>query len=120
MKIKVLGVFAGLLGLAMIVSLVVTWREMRSAMTWREQLSAMTLREHLSAMTSESAPTAYSMPLTRFLCPEFFESSAAKPAELPQVVVNRIYIIGGGSFALVIGGIVLLVLPRRHRIGKNS
>jgi hypothetical protein len=111
MKIKVLGVFAGLLGLAMIVSVVVTWREMRSAMT---------LREQLSAMTSESAPTAYSMPLTRFLCPAFFESSAAKPAELPQVVVNRIYIIGGGSFALVIGGIVLLVLPRRPRIGKNS
>ena len=120
MIIKVLGVFAGLLGLAMIVSLVVTWREMRSAMTWREHLSAMTWREQLRAMTSESAPTDYSMPLTRFLCPEFFESSAAKPAELPQVVVTRIYIIGGGSFALVIGGIVFLVLPRRPRTGQNS
>jgi hypothetical protein len=113
MTIKILGIFTGLLGLAMIVCSVMTWREMQSAMTWRQQLSAMTLRAQLRAMTSESAPTAYSMPLTKFVCPEFFESSAAKPAELPQVAVNRIYIIGGGSFVLVIAGIVLLVLPRR-------
>lgn len=32
MTIKVLGIFTGLLGLAMIVCMVMTWREMQSAM----------------------------------------------------------------------------------------
>ena len=107
MPMKVLGVFAGLLGLAMIVFAVTTWRELRSA------------------ATSKLAPTADSMPLTRFLYPKFFdagnaEAKPAKPAELAQAAFNRIYIIGGGSFVLVVAGIVMLVLPQRHRTGQNS
>jgi len=106
MLMKVLGVFAGLLGLAMIVFAVMTWLELRSAAT-------------------SLAPTADSMPLTRFVYPEFFDAGnsgakPAKPAELAQAAFNRIYIIGGGSFALVVAGIVMLVLPQRPRTGQNS
>lgn len=103
---KVLGVFAGLLGLVMIVFTVMTWRELRSA------------------ATSELAPTADSMPLTRFAYPKFFEAGnaggkPAKPAELAQAAFNRIYIIGGGSFALFVAGIVMLVLPQHLRTGPE-
>ena len=100
MPMKVLGVFAGLLGLAMIAFAVMSWRELRSA------------------ATSELAPTADSMPLTRFVYPGFFDAGT-KPAELAQAAFNRIYIIGGGSFALVVAGIVMLVLPQRPRTGQN-
>ncbi|MFM7516649.1 MAG: hypothetical protein ACKO3V_06885 [Pirellula sp.] len=117
MTIKVLGVFTLLLGLVLIVCMVMTWREMRSAMLWREQMSTLTLREQMIAMKSELAPTPASMPLTRFVCPEFFDTRFAgpKPAKRAQAASNRIYIIGGGSFALEIAGITLLVLPSRRK-----
>lgn len=107
MSIKVLGVFAALLGLVMIVFAVMTWREL-----W-------------NAATSELAPTAGSMPLTRFVYPGFFDAGnagtkPAKPAELARAAFNRIYIIGGGSFALVVAGIIMLMLPQSPRTGHNS
>jgi hypothetical protein len=107
MPMKVLGVFVGLLGLAIIVFSVMTWSELRNA------------------ATSELAPTADSMPLTSFLCPDFFKplnagGKAAKPAELAQAALIRIYIIGGGSFALFVTGIVMLLLQQNSRTGQNG
>lgn len=104
---KILGSFVGLLGLAMIVFAVMSWRELRNA------------------ATSELAPTADSMPLTQFVYPDLFKplnagGKAAKPAELAQAAFNRIYIIGGGSFALIVAGIVMLTLPQNPRTGQNS
>lgn len=104
---KVLGVSVGLLGLAMVVFAMMTWLELRSA------------------ATSELAPTADSMPLTRFVYPEFFkavnaEGKAAQPAELAQAAFNRIYIIGVASFALVVSGIVMLMLPQKSQAGQSS
>lgn len=107
MPMKVLGVFVGLLGLAMIVLAGMTWRELRNA------------------ATSALAPTADSMPLTRFVYPKLFDAGnpgvkPAKPAELVQAAFSRIYIIGGSSFALVVAGFVMLVLPQGPRTGQNS
>lgn len=104
---KVLGVIAGLLGLAMAVFAVMAWRELHSA------------------ATSESAPSADSMPLMRIVYPELFDTAnagakPAKPAELAQAAINRIYIIGGGSFALIVAGILMLVLPQGRQTGKTS
>jgi hypothetical protein len=98
MPLKILGVIAGFTGVAMIVFTFFAWREMRGA------------------STSSLAPSANSMPLTRFVCPELFAtgSSGAKivrPAELVQAASNRIYIIGGASVALIVVGIVLVVMP---------
>lgn len=107
MPMKVLGVFAGLLGLAMLVFAAMTWRELRSA------------------ATSGFAPTADSMPLTRIVYPEFSDAvnagaKPAKPAEFVQAAFNRIYIIFGGTFALLVAGIAMLVLPQRPRTGLNG
>ncbi len=112
MPLKVAGVCAGLLGLTLIVFAVMTWRELRRA------------------ATSELAPTAASMPLTRFVYPNLFVAGnagntgnagakPAKPSELAQAALNRIYLIGGGSFALAVVGIAMAVLPQRRRTEQN-
>lgn len=85
----------------------------------------MTWLELRNAATSGLAPTADSMPLTKFVYPEFFNpgnpgGKSAKPAEVARAAFNRIYIIGGGSFTLVVSGIVMLVLPRNSRTRQSS
>ena len=107
MPMKLVGVIAGSLGLAMTVFAVMAWRELHSA------------------ATSELAPDADSMPLTRFVCPELFDTGnallkPAKPADLVQSAFHRIYIIGGGSFVLIVVGILLLVMPQGSRSGEDS
>lgn len=104
---KVLGVFAGLLGSSMIIFAVLTWRELRGA------------------AFSELAPSADSMPLTRFVYPRFFDAGnagtkPAKPAEVARAAFTRVYIIIGGSFALVVAGIIMLVLPQRPRTRQDN
>ena len=109
MPLKVAGVCAGLLGLALFVFAVMTWRELRRA------------------ATSELAPTAASMPFTRFVYPNLFvagnagakSAKPAKPSELAQAALNRIYLIGGGSFALAVAGIAMAVLPQHRRTEQN-
>jgi hypothetical protein len=106
MSMRILGAIVGLLGVAMIVFAVMTWRELRNA------------------ATSELAPTADSMPLTRFVYPEFFKplnagGKPAKPAELAQAAFNRIYIIAGVSFALIVAGTVMLTLGKNTPTGRN-
>ena len=107
MAMKVLGACAVLFGLAIIV------------------FAGMAYSELHTAATSELAPNTDSMPLTRLVYPEFFDAGnagakPAKPEELAQAAFNRIYIIGGGSFVMVVAGIVMLVLPQGPRIGQNS
>lgn len=107
MLLKVLGVSAGLLGVAMLIFAVMAWLELRNA------------------ATSPIAPPDTSMPLTRIIYPEFFEpatagTTPAKPAELAQAVQTRIFIIGGGSLALIVVGIVMLMLPQRSRTKPND
>ena len=106
MPMKLLAVSVGLLGFAMSVFAVMTWRELRSA------------------ATSELAPAADSLPLTTFVYPDFAipanaGGQAAKPAELAQAAFNRIYIIGGGSLVLIVAGIVMLVLPQSSRTAEK-
>lgn len=107
MPMKVTGVLVGLLGLVMIIFTVMTWLELRKA------------------ASSELPPTAVSMPLTKFVYPELFRpvnvgGKAVDPAELAQAASNRIYIIGGGSFILVVAGLVMLVLPQNARAGQTG
>ena len=104
MPIKVIGVLAVLLGLAMFVFAVIAYRELHSA------------------ATSEFAPAADSMPRTRLVNPRLFDTgnTGAKPAELAQAAFNRIYIISGGSFVLVVAGILMFVLAQGPRTGQNS
>jgi hypothetical protein len=95
MPIKILGVIVGLIGLAMIVFAMFAWRELQVA------------------AASPSTPSPASMPLTNFVSPGLFDSGNAgertvKPAELARVAFNKIYIFGGGSFALIVVGILMV------------
>lgn len=104
-RIKQLGVLAGLLGMAMHVFAILAWRERNSA------------------VTSEVVPSADSMPLTRLVAPGLFDTEnagamAEKPAELARAAFQRIYIIGYGSLALFLICILLLVVPQGPRTGE--
>ncbi|TWU01824.1 hypothetical protein Pla100_15600 [Neorhodopirellula pilleata] len=107
MLLKVLGICAGLLGLALTVFAVMAWRELNSA------------------ATSELPPSPDSMPLLEIVGPELFDTrdpgvKPAKPADLAQAALKRIYIIGGGSFILLVVGILMLVLPHGPRTDQRS
>jgi hypothetical protein len=100
MLIRILGVIVALLGLALMVLAVVAWGELHSA------------------ATSQSAPAADSLPLTRLVNPELFDAgkagaTPAKPVELVQAAFQRIYLLGGGSIALILIGTLMLVMPQR-------
>lgn len=101
---KVVGFMAGLLALAILVFAVSAWFELRSA------------------ATSELVPSADTMPLTRLVYPELFDTanSGSKPAELARSAFNRIYLIGSGSIVLLVVGILILAKSRRTRTGQRN
>ncbi len=64
-----------------------------------------------TAATAATPPSPDSMPLTKIVGPELFdtENAATKPAELASMAFNRIYIIGGASLvSLALGGLLLM------------
>lgn len=94
MPLKILGVLSVVLGFVMMVFAVMAYRELHGA------------------ASSHSPPTAASMPLARMVIPELFGPGAgAKPSELAQRAVNRIYCIGAGSVVLIVTGVLAVVVP---------
>ena len=91
---KILGAFALLISLVMIIFAVLAYSELRAT------------------ATSMKPPSRDSLPLTRIVGPELFdkEKAATKPAELASMVFNRIYMIGGASlFSLALGALLLVI-----------
>ncbi len=103
MRLKVLGISVMLLGLAMIA------------------VAGLAYRELHNAAKSELAPSADALPLTRLLYPKLFDTGNGdvKAADLAQGAFNRIFIIGCGSFVLVVVGILIVVLPQGPRIRQS-
>lgn len=77
-------------------------------------LAGMAYFELHNAATTDTAPSADSMPLTRIVGLELFDSgdAATKPAALSGTTFNRIYTIGVGGFVLAILGLLMLSIPR--------
>ena len=75
--------------------------------------AGMAYFELRNAATSDTAPSADSMPLTRIVGPELFDSgnAARKPAALARTTFNRIYTIGGGGIVFAILGLLMLAIP---------
>lgn len=91
---KIFGVFAVLIGLAMMI------------------FAALAYSELHSAATAATPPSPESMPLTKIVGPELFdpEHAATKPAELASIAINRIYVIGGASLvSLALGALLLMI-----------
>ena len=95
MVVKLVGTFALVLGVVLVI------------------FAGMAYFELHSAATSEKAPAADSMPLTRVVGPELFDPGKAgmQPAELAAMAFNRIYAIGGGGILLAVLGVVALAAP---------
>lgn len=99
MILKGVGIIVLLLGLAMAI------------------VAAMAYFELNAAATSERAPSADSMPLTKFVSPELFApgNAGAKPAELARTAFNRIYAIAGGGIVAAILGVLIFAVPKSQR-----
>jgi hypothetical protein len=97
---KILGAFALLVCLVMMIFTVLAYSELRTA------------------ATSVTPPSPDSMPLTRIVGPELFDTGNAviKPAELASMAFNRIYIILGASLFSLVLGTLLLVLAKSPKL----
>ncbi|MCA9058804.1 MAG: hypothetical protein KDA85_09900 [Planctomycetaceae bacterium] len=96
---RILGLLIALLGVALFVLSVMSWRELRDA------------------ATSGQMPSAEAMPLTRIIYPRLFEieETVVKPAELARDAFGRISLIGTGSLVLLMIGVVTFVLSQRSQ-----
>ena len=104
---KILGAFALLIGLVMMIFAVLAYSELHTA------------------TTSVTPPSPDSMPLTKIVGPELFdtEHAATEPAELASMAFNRIYIIGGVSlFSLAVGALLMVIrkAPESPVVRHNS
>lgn len=99
-----IGVFIMLVGLMMLIFMVMAYRELHSA------------------ATSVTPPSVDSMPFSKIVNPELFApgNAGTKPATLAQRAFNRIYMVGGGSFVLVIIGIIILAIPQSREKEKDE
>ncbi|MEZ6133791.1 MAG: hypothetical protein R3C53_02665 [Pirellulaceae bacterium] len=103
---KIIGGFAVLISLAMMIFAALAYSEMHTA------------------ATAVTPPSPDAMPLTKIVGPELFEpaNTAAKPAELASMTFTRIYIIGGASLVPLALGILLLITrqtPRSPKLGND-
>lgn len=97
---KILGTLALVIGLVIMAFAVLAYSELHTA------------------ATSATPPSPSSMPLTRIVGPELFDTknSAAKPAELARIALNRIYTLGGVSLLLLAIGAILLATRRSPEV----
>lgn len=102
---KIVGSFALLAGLLLMIFTGLAYSEFRKVAT---------------AMTP---PAPDSLPLTKIICPELFESSgtAMKPSELASIAMKRIYIMGGVSLlSLTLGALLLVARPSSTSRGDQQ
>lgn len=104
MVLKILGSFAVLIGLAMLI------------------FAAMAYSELHSAATSETPPSVDSLPLVKIVCPELFDPGKAgtKPATLARMAFNRIYMVGGVGIVLAVLGAVTVAVTLARGTKQNA
>lgn len=82
-------------------------------------LAAMTYVE-LRGAASGDLVSADSMPMTRIVGPEFFETPAdgdisPRPTDLARIVLSRIYGLGGVGLLMIVASIFLTARPSRRQ-----
>lgn len=75
-----------------------------------------------SAATSPTTPSANSMPLTKIVGPELFNTgnTGAKPAALAATIFNRIYAVGGGAMFMAVVAVLILAMPQSRSTKHNA
>ncbi len=93
---KIVGVFALLIGLLMI------------------GFAGLAYLELHAAASGEVPPNPETMPLTKIVGPELFdpEHASSHPSDLAGIAFKRIYIVGGASFGAFTLGVCLLLARR--------
>ena len=96
---KIVGVFALLIGLLMIVFAGLAYLELHAA------------------GSAEVPPNPEAMPLTKIVGPEFFdpEYASSHPSELAGLAFKRIYIVGGAAFGAFTLGVCLLMAMKNPK-----
>lgn len=75
-----------------------------------------------NAATSETAPSVDSMPLTRIVGPELFDtgSTGIPPSAMARTTFHRIYAIGAGGVLLGVFAVLILARPQSPRTEQNE